>query len=1052
MEFLSAIVRFSLQNRALVVVATALLMFLGVRAALRLPIDAVPDVTNVQVQVITAAPALSPTEIEQYVTMPVERAMSGVPGVSEVRSLSKYGVSVVTVVFREETQLYLARQLVSERMREAEEAVPREYGKPELGPISSGLGEIYQFVVRGEGRTLMELEETLDWYIGPQLRSVPGIVEVNSFGGENREYQVVLDPGRLQASGLSVREVVDALSRSNRNAGGGYIEHAREQIVIGTTGLIHSLEDLKSVVVGTTPQGVPITVAHIGEARFGPKLRRGAATMDGKGEVAIGVSMMLIGENSRTVTQAVKARLAAMRPSLPPGVRIEPFYDRAALVNRTITTVLRNLAEGAALVILVLFLLLRDLRAGLIVASTIPLAMLGAVLVMNARGASGNLMSLGAIDFGLIVDGAVIIVENAVRRLGEAAARRGAELTADERRQIVSEATLEVRGATVFGEAIIAIVYLPVLALQGIEGKLFMPMALTVLYALGTAFVLSLTLIPVLCSILLRPSAEHEGKLLGKLQKAYARLLDASARSGRRRLLTLCLGLLILAIGAGISTRLGAEFVPQLDEGDLLLEVRRLPGVALSESVAVDLRMQQALLQIPEIAHAVARAGSPELANDPMGIEQSDVYLMLKPRSEWRRGLTKVALGAEITELLEKEVPEAAVSLSQPIQMRTNELIAGVRSDVAAMIYGPDLEKLKELGDRIAAVLHTVKGAVDVRVEQIAGLRYLRVHPDRARLARYGLTVEDLNQLTQTLAVGCPAGTVLEAERRFDVMVRLAVQYDGTLDSLRALPLKAATGQMVPLGDVADLAIEQGPVAVNRDQQSRRLIVEFNVRGQDLVSAVAAAQAAIAHKVPLSPGYRVEWGGQFRHYLEARDRLALVVPLALALILFLLWLAFSAVRPALLIFFNIPFATVGGVVALWLRQIPFSISAGVGFIALFGVAVLNGLVLVAFSRRLEAEGMTPAQAIVQAARLRLRPVLTTALVASLGFLPMALSQAPGSEVQRPLATVVVGGLVTATLLTLLLFPAAYALVMRPPPGGAARRKRDHASLTAPSEN
>ncbi len=560
------------------------------------------------------------------------------------------------------------------------------------------------------------------------------------------------------------------------------------------------------------------------------------------------------------------------------------------------------------------------------------------------------------------------------------------------------------------------------------------PPALTVLYALGTAFVLSLTLIPVLCSVLLRPSAtDHEGALFSRLQRAYARLLDYSERSARRRAFTLSLGVLILAMGIGFSSRLGAEFVPQLDEGDLLLEVRRLPGVALSESVAVDLRMQRALLQIPEVAHAVARAGSPELANDPMGIEQSDVYLMLKPRSEWRRGLTKAALGTEITELLEKEVPEAAVSLSQPIQMRTNELIAGIRSDVAAMVYGPDLDKLKQLGERVADVQRTVKGAVDVRVEQVAGLRYLRVHPDRARLARYGLTVEDLNQLTQTLAVGCPAGTVLEAERRFDLMVRLDIQYDGTLDALRALPLKASTGQVVPIGDVADLAIEEGPVAVNRDKQSRRLIVEFNVRGQDLVSTVAAAQAVLAREIPLSPGYRIEWGGQFQHYLEARDRLALVVPFALALILFLLWLAFSSVRPVLLIFFNIPFATVGGVVALWLRQIPFSISAGVGFIALFGVAVLNGLVLVTFSRRLEADGMTPAQAIVQAARMRLRPVLITALVASLGFLPMALSQAPGSEVQRPLATVVVGGLVTATLLTLLLFPAAYALAARQAP-------------------
>ncbi len=1031
MEFLSTIVNFSLRHRAVVLAATVLLIILGVRAAQRLPIDAVPDVTNVQVQIITAAPALSPTEIEQYVTIPIERAMSGTPGLAEVRSLSKYGVSVVTVVFREDTPLYLARQLIAERMREAENAVPPEYGKPEMGPISSGLGEIYQFVVRGEGRTLMELEESLDWYIGPQLRTVPGIVEVNSFGGENREYQIVLDPSRLQASGLSVREVMEALQRSNRNAGGGYIEHAGEQIVIGTKGLIRSLEDLKTVVVGATPQGTSITIAHLGEARFGPKLRRGAATMDGKGEVAIGVAMMLIGENSRTVTAAVQAKIDALRPSLPSGVRIEPFYDRAALVDRTIATVLRNLAEGAALVILVLFLLLRDLRAGLIVACAIPLSMLGAVLIMNSRGISGNLMSLGAIDFGLIVDSAVIIVENAVRRLNEARQERRRELSADERLEVVRDATMEVRSATVFGEAIIAIVYFPILALQGIEGKLFGPMALTVLYALGTTFILSLTLIPVLCSVFLRPTMSgHSGRLFDRFQKAYARLLSRSEVSVRTRLLTLSFGIILLVGGLGLATRLGAEFIPQLDEGDLLLEVRRLPGIALSESVRVDLRMQSALLQIPEIEHAVARAGSPELANDPMGIEQSDVYLMLKPREKWRKGMTKQALGSEIKARLEKEIPEAAVALSQPIQMRTNELLGGVRSDVAAMVYGPDLHKLNELGTRVSSVLQNLPGAVDVRIEQIAGLRYLRVHPDREKLARYGLTVEDVNQLAQTLAVGCFAGVVLEGERRFDLMVRLDTHYDGTLDALRALPLKATTGQLVPLGDVAELGIEEGPLAVNRDQQSRRLLVEWNVRGQDLVSTVQAAQAAVSRAVPLPSGYRVEWGGQFRHYLEARERLAVVIPIALGLILFLLWLAFSAVRPALLIFVNIPLSAVGGIFALWLRSIPFSISAGVGFIALFGVAVLNGLVLVSFSRRLEEQGLPPIKAISQAAHLRLRPVLMTALVASLGFLPMALSKAPGSEVQRPLATVVIGGLFTATLLTLLLFPAVYGLLSK----------------------
>lgn len=1028
MGLLSAVVTLSLRHRALVLIATVLLVLMGTRAALHLPIDAVPDVTNVQVQVITSSAALSPTEIEQYVTVPVERSLSGVPGVLEIRSLSKYGVSVITVVFAEDTPLYLARQLVSERLRDAEAAIPKEYGRPELGPISSGLGEVFQFVVRGEGHSLMELQEVLDWYIGPQLRSVPGIVEVNSFGGQTREYQVVLDPGRLQATGLSVREVIDALSRSNRTVGGGYIEHAREQIVIGTDGLIHSLDDLRSAVVGATPQGIPITIADVGEARFGPRLRRGAATMDGQGEVVLGVSMMIIGGNARTVTAAVKAQLDALRPSLPTGVRVEPFYDRAALVNRTINTVLRNLAEGAGLVILVLLVLLRDLRAGLIVASAIPLSMLGALLFMDAKGASGNLMSLGAIDFGLIVDGAVIIVENTVRRLADVQTQLGRPLTAQERLDEVQAATLEVRGATVFGEAIIAIVYLPILALQGTEGKLFTPMAVTVLLALGTAFVLSLTLIPVLCSLVLRPTAHAQGgALLQWLSRQYEGLLQRTTQTRRAQLGAVAGSLLLLALGGILGTRLGAEFVPQLDEGDLLLEVRRLPGVALSEAVAVDLRLQRALQAIPEIEHAVSRAGSPALANDPMGIEASDVYLMLAPTETWRKGLTKAALGLEIKALLSREVPEASVALSQPIQMRTNELIAGVRSDVAAMVYGPDFPQLSQLGDAVAKILHAIPGVVDVRIEQLAGLRYLRIQPDRLRLARYGLTVEDVNQLTQTLAVGGPAGVVLTGERRFDLTVHMDAPYEGSLEVLRALPLKAAGGQIVPLGDVADLVLEEGPLEVNRDRLSRRLLVEFNVRGSDLVSTVQAAQAAVQRDLHPPPLYHIEWGGQFQHYLQARARLAVVVPIALALILSLLGLAFSALRPALLIFLNIPFAAIGGVFALAARGMTFSISAGIGFIALSGVAVLNGLVLVSFSRRLEAEGVPPATAMAQAAKRRLTPVLMTALVASLGFLPMALSTAPGSEVQRPLATVVMGGLLTATLLTLILFPATYAL-------------------------
>ena len=1024
MKLLAALVGWCLRNRPVVLVGVLVFVFLGVRSALELPVDAVPDVTNIQVQIITAAPALSPIEVEQYVSIPVERALAGTPRTTEVRSISKYGLSVVTVVFRDDTDIYFARQLVNERMREAQEAVPAQYGKPEMGPITTGLGEIYQFAVRNEHMSLMQIEEVLDWQISPQLRTVPGVVEVNSFGGEDRQYQVVLDPKRLQSSGVSVAQVIDALEKSNANAGGGYIEHNQEQFVIGTDGLVKNLDDLRNVVLGATPDGVPITVATVGDVRFGPRLRRGAATKDGQGEIALGVTLMLMGDNSRTVTEGVKKKIAAILPSLPTGTTIEPFYDRSALVNRTTKTVGKNLLEGALLVIVVLFLLLGDLRAGFVVATIIPLALLFAIMAMNALGVSGNLMSLGALDFGLIVDGAVIIVENSVRRMAAFQASEHRAPNDDERIRLVEEATIEVWSASVFGGAIIAIVYVPILTLTGIEGKLFRPMATTVLLALLGAFLLSLTLVPVLTSYFVRPSAAHRETFAIRLaQRAFSPMLD---RALRHRMLTLGIGAAALAGAVFVFTRLGAEFVPQLDEGDLLVEARRLPGIALSESVATSLRLEKSLLAIPEVDHVVSRTGAPQVATDPMGVEQTDVYVELKDRETWPKGITKSDVARAVAEKLEKDVPEIAGAISQPIQMRTNELIAGVRSDVAIMIYGADLGELTALGDRAAAIVRDIEGAVDVRVEQVSGLRYLRIEPERGKLARYGLSVADVNQITETMAVGHLTGEVLEGERRFDIAVKTAHGFDGDVDALASLPLKSMSGQIVPLGDVADLSFQNGPAQVSRQNQSRRLSVEFNVRGRDMLSVVEEAQRKVNAGLSVPTGYRVEWGGQFEHYDAAKNRLFIVVPAALALILFLLWLAFRSLRTALLIFLNVPFAIVGGVFALALRGIPFSISAGVGFIALFGVAVLNGLVLVSFSRHLEEGGESHVSAIKHAAEIRLRPVLMTATVAALGFLPMALSTAPGSEVQRPLATVVIGGIASATLLTLLLLPVVYA--------------------------
>ena len=1024
MRLLALLVDWSLAHRAVVLLLTLVMCFFGVRAAIHLPIDVVPDVTSIQVQVITSAPALSPVEIEKFVTVPIERALAGLPKGIELRSISRYGISVVTVVFREGTDIYFARQLVSERMREAVDAVPSRYGKPEMGPISTGLGEIYQFVVKNDRLTLMEREELLDWYIAPQLRTVPGIIEVNSHGGETKQYQVILDPKRLQGAGLSVGDVAGALDKSNANAGGGYIEFNGEHFVIGTDGLVRSLDDLSRVVIGTTPQGMPITVASVGDVQLGAQMRHGASTRDGEGEAVVGVALMLMGENSRTVTEAVKTKLASLESSLPPGTKLEAFYDRSTLVDSTIHTVTRNLVEGALLVMVVLFLLLGDLRGGIVVAATIPLAMLFAVIVMNAAGLSGNLMSLGAIDFGLIVDGAVIVVENAVRHLTDEQGARTEPLTAAERTEIVRKSTLEVRSATVFGELIIAVVYVPLLALSGVEGKLFRPMATTVLLALLGAFILSLTVVPALTSVLARPrKTPHDTWILRKTHAIYMPVLGGALR---HRWVTLTLGVATLIGAVMLSTRLGAEFVPQLDEGSVLIEARRLPSASLSESIATSLRMERALRTIPEVTSVVSRTGAPAIVTDSMGVEQTDVYIALKPRAEWRAGVDRDALAQQMVSLLARDVPEIGAGISQPIQMRTNELESGVRSDVAAIVYGPDLVQLETIGNRIAAAVRTVSGAVDVRVEQVAGLKYLRVTPDRAKLARYGLTIDDVNLLTESMAVGHEVGTIFEGDRRFSLVVKAKNAFGGDLDTLAGLPLRSMSGQIVPLGDVATLEFTEGPAQINRDKQSRRIFVEFNVRGRDLVSVVHDVQAAVSRQGATPTGYRVEWGGKFEHYEEARARLLIVVPIALALILYLLWLAFYDVKPALLIFLNVPFAIIGGVVALFIRGLPFSISAGVGFIALFGVAMLNGLVLVSFSRRLEERGMPHMPAIRQAADLRFRPVLMTALVASLGFLPMALSSAPGSEVQRPLATVVIGGLASATLLTLFLLPVLYA--------------------------
>ncbi|SEM98380.1 cobalt-zinc-cadmium resistance protein CzcA [Stigmatella aurantiaca] len=1017
------LIRLSIRNRFIVLLLSAAVIVFGLRALSQLPIDAVPDVTNVQVQVLTSAPGLGPVEVERFITVPVETAMGGLPHTEEIRSVSKFGLSAVTLVFEDGTDIYFARQLVSERLQEARENIPEGYGTPEMGPTASGLGEIYQFEVRGPGMSLMALREILDWQLIPRLRAVPGVVEVNAFGGELKTYEVQLEPSRLTAYGLSLQQVFDALERNNANAGGAYIARGPEQVLIRGEGLVETLEDIGHIVVATSSRGVPVYVRDIAEVKYAPLVRQGAVTRDGRGEAVTGIVMMRLGENSRTVVNQVKEAVERIRPTLPPGVTIDTFYDRTELVRQTLQTVATNLLEGGLLVIVVLFLMLRNLRAGLLVASIIPLCMLAAFIGMRALGISGNLMSLGAIDFGLIVDGALIIVENAVRHIAMENHRLGRALTRAERDEVVCRAAVEIRGAAAFGEIIIGIVYLPVLALSGIEGKMFVPMATTVLCALGAAFVFSLTLVPALASLVLPLRVtEKESPLVTGARKLYAPALRA-CMAHRRAVVAGAVG--VLGLSLALVPFLGAEFMPRLDEGALALQAWRVPSVSLEESLRQTTLIEKVLKRFPEVRTVVSKTGRAEIATDPMGVEISDIFVMLKPRDAWTTGQDREALIAAFDAALKKEVPGSLFSYSQPIELRVSELISGVRSDVALKLYGEDLEVLKRTGDKLAAVLARVPGAADVKAEQIAGLPVARVQVDRQAISRYGINARDVLDAIETLG-GKQVGVVLEGQKRFALQVRFAPSARQHVEQLGSIQVTSPTGQFVPLSQIARIEVDEGPAQVSRENLQRRLTLEANVRGRDIQGFVGTAQEAIAREVPLPPGYWLEWGGQFENLQTASARLAVVVPFTLLLIFVLLYLTFQAVRPALLIYLNIPFAVTGGLVALAVRGMPLSISAAVGFIALFGVAVLNGLVLVSAIRRLRQDGQPAAAAAHEAAHLRLRPVLTTALVASLGFLPMALSTGAGAEVQKPLATVVIGGLLSATLLTLLVLPTVYA--------------------------
>lgn len=1018
------LIGFVLRQRMLVLALTGLLVGVGIWSTLRLPIDAVPDVTNVQVQINTNVPALSPIEAERQVTLPIELAMFGLANLEEIRSISKFGLSQVTVVFQEGTDIYFARQQVQERLQQARERIPRGIGTPEMGPISTGLGEIFQYVVTGRDTstaTLTEMRTLQDWIVAPLLRGAPGVAEVNVLGGFEKQYQVLVRPEALVQYDLTLRQVLDAVAANNQNAGGGYITQGTEQLVVRGVGQVQSLDQMRNIVVSSRG-GVGIRVGDIADVAIGSSIRQGAVTRNGQGEVVTGIVLMRKGGNARTVVAGVKERFATAQKAVPAGVRLTPFYDVTDLVDRTIETVKRNLIEGAILVVVVLFLVLGNLRAALLVAFAIPLSMMFAVSLMVKVGIAGSLMSLGAIDFGLVVDGSVVMVENSMRRLGHR--KEGESFFAT-----VLDACAEVARPILFGVGIIIVVYLPILTLEGVEGKLFRPMALTVVFALIGSLILTFLLTPVLISLMLRGKIkETDAWIVRRARRAYEPALTWTLANSKRVLIGSALS---VGAAAFVVPFLGSEFIPRLDEGSFAILVQRVPSVSLSESLREMTQLERTLkTEFPdEVDEVVSRTGRAEIATDPDATNTSNVIVTLKPERQWKRAKNKAELEEKMTATLAK-IPGLVVSFTQPIELRVNELVAGVRSDLAIKLYGDDLDQLTRLAEQTVTVVSKLKGAAGFKAQQLSGSPQLQITVLPDQLARYGVNAADVMQVIEALG-GTQVSEVLEGQRRFALTVRIAEGNRQTADAISALLVSAPGGERVPLAALARVEEVQGPAEISHENGSRLVIVDGNVRGRDIGSFVTdVRQLFQSGAVRLPAGYVPQFGGQFQNLERATKRLMLVVPLSLLLIFLLLFATFNSVRQAALVFTGIPLATVGGIFALLIRGMPFSISAGVGFIALFGVAVLNGVVMVSYINELRQHGRTLDVAVREGGATRLRPVLMTALVASLGFIPMAISTGAGAEVQRPLATVVIGGLITSTLLTLLVLPLLYLLFER----------------------
>ena len=1019
----SKIIDWSLDNPFVVMLLAVVLLGVGAMSMASLPLDAVPDLTNTQVQVLTISPSLGPVEVEQFITFPVENAMSGLPKVDEIRSISRYGLSAVTVAFEDGTDIYWARNLVNERLQQARESIPAGMGDPQMGPIATGMSEIYQFEVRaepGHDYSLMDLRTILDWQIAYQLRSVPGVIEVNTFGGELKTYEVQVDPNRLLNYGISLSQVFAALEENNGNAGGGAIRHGAEQRLIRAEGLIGSLDDVGNIVLASRADGTPIRVSDIGEVRFAPMLRQGAVTRDGDREAVTGMVMMIMGGNSRQVVADVKEKITAIQKTLPEGVVIDTFYDRTELVAKTIHTIVENISVGVILVIIMLLLLLGDVRAGLIVAAAIPLSAMAALAAMRFAGVSANLMSLGAVDFGVIVDGAVVMVDSAVRAAGRWQRDHGGQRVP---KAVFRKSAHEVGTPILFAGLIVIIVFIPILSLEGVEGKMFKPMAFTFMSALTAALILSITVMPVMAALFLaRRVSAREPLLVRLIKRPYEPLL----RWAMAHPVVMIGGSVAVSVLSLIAaSTLGLEFVPKLDEGDIAIQAVRLPSVSLESSLEMTKAMEKTLLSSPEVQTVVSKTGRPEIANDPMGVHQTD--LLVRLRSDHGGGGSardKAALIEEMHAALERDVPSNSYSFTQPIELRVQELVAGVRSDVGLSLYGDDLSMLQVEGDKIVRALNQVRGAADVQAQQVAGLPYVRVIIRRESIARYGINAAAVLDAVSIVG-GRVVGEVFEGQRRFPLQVRIASGWRQDVEAIRELKIDDPQGRQIPLSQLADIVVEEGPSEISRDAIRRRLLIQCNVRGRYLAGFVADAKATVDREVKLPPGYNLEWGGQFESLERASQRLMIAVPVALLLIFSLLYMTFGTVRLTLLIFLNVPIAATGGIFALWLRGMPLSISAGVGFIALFGIAVMNGVVLVEHIRHLRREGDDQPRAVFLGSLDRLQPVLMTATTDTLGFVPMAISSSAGAEVQRPLSTVVIGGLVTSTILTLLVLPAIY---------------------------